>query len=62
MIEYIHFCGPLSNGTRMCCKYCKHFHLWGASAGICDITGSDELTYENACPNFEEIIGEPEYF
>lgn len=58
-LEYIHFCGPFSNGTKQCCKYCKQFHLWGTSTGYCSVIHDDTCSFTEACENFEEIEGEP---
>lgn len=59
-MEQIHLCGPFSNGSRKCCKYCRHFFLWGVSAGHCGVIKDDVLTMDDACEHFEEIEGEPE--
>lgn len=59
-MEQIHFCGPFSNGSRNCCKYCEHFFLWGVSTGWCNVIKNDVCTFTDGCDNFNEIEDEPE--
>ena len=46
-------CGAFDNGTDKCCKYCKHFMLWGVSTGYCDIKDED-MQSSNSCDRFEK--------
>lgn len=43
-------CGSFTHGQKKPCKYCKHFFLWGTSAGYCgkkkeDMMCSDHCKY-----------------
>ena len=43
----MHICGIFTRGKKKPCKMCKHFFLWGVSAGHCDVHREDKMTWEH---------------